>query len=214
MSSTSVSLRAPLRLPERGGSSRLQFGSNDLVLEQVRGGFTLLWSDGREARRYAFGFGTDGELTLELRAPELPLWVTPRELLAIVPGARWSGYVQVPLVPTLIWRRGGGPPQSVVVVHARDLATEWDEAQGYRCLAPSALYVRFPMRSGEPRAVVPLRITNRSQEVLSPAAIPLRLADADLHELREAIVCSPRRLSWNGSNFVVMEAPTLATSRT
>lgn len=214
MSSSTVSLRAPLRLPDRGGSSRLQFGNNDLVLEQVRGGYTLLWSDGREARRYAFGFGEDGELSLELRAPDSPLWVTPRELLAIVPGARWSGYVQVPLVPTLLWRRHGARPQTVVVVHPRDLATEWHEAHGYRCLAPSALYVRFPMRSGEPRAVVPLRITNRSQDVLSPAAIPLQLLDGDLHELREAIVCAPRRLSWDGGKFVVMEAPTMAGSRT
>lgn len=193
----SLPFQTPLPRPQRGGSTRVQLGSNELVLESVRGGHSLLWFDGREARRFALGLAAIGELALQLRAPQLPLRVAPREVLAIVPGARLRGYLQVPLIPTIVWRSSSG--EAVLVeLPPRDLATEWDDADGALQRCTSTLHVRFPMRSGEPKATIPVVLRNDGGEVLSPAFVPIRFRDADLVESRASLVTMPRRLSWDG----------------
>src|SRR5687767_11334556 len=57
----------PLPRPVRGGCTRVRLGSAEVILEAVRGGHSLLWTNGREARRYAIGLHRDGQLTLQLR---------------------------------------------------------------------------------------------------------------------------------------------------
>ena len=194
-----LTTKTPLALPRRGDSTRVQVGANELVLEAVRGGHTLLWSDGREARRYALGLAADGDLALELRAPRLPLRIVCRELVTLVPGGRLHGYVQVPLVPTIVWQPNAGSEAVLLELAPRELAAEWDDHEGavFRCA--SSLHVRLPMRSGEPRANVPVWLRNDGDTVHAPAHLPLRLADHDLVELRGSLIVRPRRLQWTGA---------------
>jgi hypothetical protein len=200
--SPSLPLFAELPRPSRGGTTRVQLGSSELILERVRGGHSLLWSDGRQARRYALGLGAAGRLGLQLRAPRLPLRVAPRDTISVAPGARLCGYVHVPLVPTLVWRPGDGHDHVLVELQPNELAAEWDDHVGYTFRCASPWLVRFPMRNGEPRAVVPLRLYNRGDAPLCPAALPLRLTDDDLQPLRGSIVAAPRRLQFDGDRGV------------
>lgn len=201
--SPSISLRMPLPLPSRGQSTRVRVGTSELVLESVRGGYSLLWSDGRSARRYSLGLPDDGAMELRFCAPKFPLRVVPRDVLALVPRARLSGYLQVPLVPTLRWLAGDGPGMDVIELAPNDLQAEWDEIQGPWQRCASSLHVRFPMRSGEAKVVVPVHVKNLGRDVLSPPFLPLHLTDGDLREKRDSIVVSPRRLVWNGESFAV-----------
>jgi len=205
-SSLDLPLIVAVPRPNRGGSVRLQPGGCELVLESVRGGHSLLWSDGRTSRRFALGLVDEGKLTLEQRAPRLPLRVITRDVISLVPGGRLRGYLQVPLVPSLVWNREGAPPSVLIELPPRELAAEWDDREGHSFRCPSSLHARFPMRSGEPRAVVPVVLTNPSANVASPPHIPLHLRDADLVELRSTVVVKPRRLRWVGERFV-MDAP-------
>jgi hypothetical protein len=204
--SPSISLRMPLPLPSRGQSTRVRVGTSELVLESVRGGHSLLWSDGRSARRYSLGLPDDGVMELRFCAPKFPLRVVPRDVLALVPRARLSGYLQVPLVPTLRWLAGPGPGLDVIELAPNDLQAEWDESQGPWQRCASSLHVRFPMRSGEAKVVVPVHVKNLGRDVLSPPFLPLHLTDADLREKRDSIVVAPRRLVWNGEAFAAVAA--------
>ena len=56
-----------MELPGHGDATRVQVGRAELVLENRRGSFSLLWSDGREARRYVLGLTDSGQLSVELR---------------------------------------------------------------------------------------------------------------------------------------------------
>jgi hypothetical protein len=199
MDSSLLTTKTPLPRPQRGASTRVQVGSNELVLEAVRGGHTLLWCDGREARRYALGLCADGELSLELRAPRLPLRVVCRELLTLVPGGRLHGYVQVPLVPTIVWQPLDSGATTLVELSPRELAAEWDDGDGavFRCA--SSFHVRLPMRNGEPRANVPVWLRNGGNAAFAPAFLPLRLLDSDLVPLRGSLIVRPRRLQWTGA---------------
>lgn len=194
----SLQFATPLPLPQRGSSTRVRLGANELVLESVRGGQSLLWSDGREARKFALAVPANGQLSLELRSPPGPLRIATREVLAIVPNGRLRGYLQVPLVPTIVWRTAGAEPLVVVDLQPRELTTEWDDAEGATFCCTSSLHVRFPMRSGDPRAVVPVVVRNLGRELLSPAHLPVRLVDAELVPLRGCLAVAPRRLLWNG----------------
>jgi hypothetical protein len=191
---SSLPLRVPLPRPARGSCSRVQLGSSELILESVRGAHSLLWSNGRNARRYVLGLAPHGELVLQLRAPSLPLRIVPREPITLVPGARVAGYVHVGLVPTLSWQDGAGPARELVVLHPDELAAEWDEANGHTLHGASPWYARFPMRNGEPRAIVPVRLANASGAPWSPPHFELELHDAELRSLRGSIVVAPRRV--------------------
>ena len=199
--SPAPSLRSPVARPARGASTRLQLGSSDLVLECVRGGYTLLWTNGRQARRFVLGLPAHGELALELRAPKLLVRVVPRELVTVVPGGRVAGYLQVSLVPTLVWSGDAGQRHTVVELAAEDQAAEWDEQLGHALHTSSPWCVRFPMRSGEPRVVVPVRVCNRSDRLLAPASFDLRLRDAELRVLRGSVVVPPRRFECVGDRW-------------
>lgn len=191
-------LYTPLARPARGGSTRVQCGNHELVLEATRGGYSLLWLDGREARRYAVGLAVDGTLGLALRAPRLPVRVIVRDTLALAPHARLRGYVQVPLVPTIVWRDADGDEQLLTEFPRAELAAEWDDREGtvHRCVSP--FHVRFPIPGAEPRATVPVWIGNPTERVASPAFVPLQLKDEELLELRGGVAVLPRRLRWNG----------------
>lgn len=206
--SPSPSLIVPLSRPARGGGTRVQLGAAEIVLESVRGGHTLLWSDGRQARRYTLGLADEGQLTLQLKAPRLPVRVVPRDVLAVVPGGRLRGYVQVPLVPTLMWHDALGRGHALIELQPGELQAEWDDVVGHSFQSPSAWHVRFPMRNGEPRAVVPIRLVNQSAAVLSPGHLAIALSDDELTPLRGSIVAAPRRLRWLGDRFA--EAPVVA----
>ncbi|MBM4061669.1 MAG: hypothetical protein FJ265_11325 [Planctomycetes bacterium] len=194
-------LNAPLPLPARGASTRVRIGAHELVLEAVRGGYVMLWSDGREARRHALGLGPPGGLVLQLKAPRLPLLVATREVLAVVPMGRVRGYLQVPLVPTVVWQGDHGPAAPILELLPRELAAEWDERDGATFRCTSSWHVRFPVRTGEARATVPVVLRNRSTSMLSPASVPLRVQDASLTVARGGVVAAPQRLDWDGAVF-------------
>lgn len=190
----------PLPLPARGASTRLRVGGGELLLEAVRGGHSLLWSDGRNARRYALGLAARGALALQLRVPRLPVRVVPREVVVVVPGARLCGYVQVPLVPTLV-AGGDGTPQVLLELPPSDLVAEWDDdGPWFRVCSP--WFVRFPVPGVEPRLVVPLRLHNRGDVVLSPAHLRLELHDDERTPLRGSLVARARRLVGSGDRLV------------
>lgn len=192
----SLSLHHALPLPLRGQSTRLQLGANELVLESVRSGHTLLWSNGRDARRYHLGLRADGRLALRLRAPKLPLRVVLRDVLAIVPGGRVSGYLHLPLVPTLGWTGADGASFEVIELLPPDLQGEWDDETGPWLHCPTSLHVRFPMRTGDAKVVVPVRLHNDSRSLVSPAYLPVPITDPQLREKRGCVVVAPRRLRW------------------
>lgn len=199
----------PLARPAHGSASRVQLGRVELVLENCRGSYSLLWSDGRESRRYVLGLSASGQrntgqyamgqLSVELRAPRLPLHIMPRELLTLVPGARLRGFLTVPLVPTVVWRNQLDQPQVLIELHPEALQGHWQEDTGHSLRCGASWLVRFPFQTGEPQLVVPIRLYNDSREPASPSHLELSVEDADLIELRGAILLRPRRLHWNGS---------------
>jgi hypothetical protein len=125
-----------------------------------------------------------------------------RETLVLAPGGRLRGYVQVPLIPTLFGLREGGAPVRLVEFTTGELAPEWDEANGLLLRTTGSWLVRFPMPTGEPRVVVPLRLRNDDAAVASPGECELLLRPEDLVELRGALITAPRRLAWNGQGLV------------
>jgi hypothetical protein len=172
------------------------------VLEAVRGGHALVCSDGREARRFAIGLGPGNELTVELRAPRLPVRLLPRDTIALAPRSRLRGYVQVALVPTIVCHSVTGSSRVLIELPPRELAPEWDDRLGTVLRVVSALHVRFPVRGAEPKAIVPIRFVNPTSDVACPGHVPLTLLDAELKSLRGAIVAAPRRMAWNGELLV------------
>ncbi len=180
------------------------------MLEGVRGGLSLLWTDGREARRFALGVASGGDLALALRAPRLPVHVAARETIALGPRGRLRGYVQIPLVPTVTLGSGTSEPLVLLELPTRGLAPEWDDRSGTVYRAASPLLVRFPVPAPEPRAIVPLWIANPTASVACPGHLPIDLVDAELRVLRGSVVARPRRLRWSGdalASFLVERRP-------
>lgn len=194
-------LSMPLPRPATGDSVRLRFGSSELVLECARGSHSLLWLDGREARRFALGLDRGGTLSLAQRTPRLPVRIAVRETITLAPGGRLRGYVQVPLVPTILWHPPAGAARVLIELPRRELIAEWDDRAGTVLRCTSSLHVRFPMRSAEPRATVAVRLANPTDLVASPAYLPMQLDDAELVERRGTVVALPRRLRWTGETF-------------
>lgn len=203
---TTLSRAVPVALPAHGHATRVQVGRAELVLENRRGSFSLLWSDGREARRFVLGLCERGALTVELRVPRLPLRCVPRDVVTLVPGARLRGYVTVPLVPTVMWRAPGASPEPLVELLPDDLQGVWDERDGHAFQVDVGWLSRFPFRSGAAQAVVPLRLANAGEQVASPGHLDVSLSDDGLWELRGALVARPQRLVFGGSERVTPAA--------
>lgn len=205
-SPNALALNVPMALPRRGDATRVQLGRAELVLEHARGGYSLLWSDGRETRRYVLGLRDDGRLRIELRAPRLPVEVVCREALTLVPGARLCGYVTIPLVPTLTWRGADGAAVTLVELHPQELRGQWHEHRGHSFRCAASWLVRFPFRTGDPQVVVPLRLYNAAAEVVCPAHLPIACTDRELVAMRGSIVVRPQRLTWRSAELVDSEA--------
>ena len=183
-----------LPLPDRGRSARFRVGTLELVLETVRGGTTLLCLDGQQTRTWSLGLPRNGELRVLCCAPRLPLLVEPRDPLVLAPRGRLRGYVQVPLVPTIVWQ-GNACQETVAELLPTTLGAEWDETTGgcvQRCSSPFTQ--KLPPASNTPRAVVPVVIANGSDRVQGPVALPLRVTDRELRPLRGLAIAAPRRL--------------------
>jgi len=196
-----LQLSQPMPRPGKGEAVRLELGQSELVLEQCAGSCSLLWSNGREARRYILGLSATGQLSLELRAPRVALSVVPREMITIVPRARLRGFLTLPLVPTVVWRDGVGKQQTLVELYPQALQGHWHESTGHVAQCSASWLVRFPFQGGEPQVVVPLRIYNDSQGPVCPGQLEMTISDDDLVELRGAILVRPKRLRWNGSSM-------------
>lgn len=193
-----LALSTPLLRPAPGGSTRVRIGRFELVLEAVRGGHSLLWVDGRQARRFALGLGSIKQLSLQLEPPAWPCRVVMRETLVLAPGGRLRGYVQLPLVPAVLGQRDDGQDLRLLELANADLAGEWDERLGTTFRVTSSWHVRFPMPTGEARATVPLYLHNDGNELLAPADVPVHLRRDELFVRRGSLVAAPRRLRWNG----------------
>lgn len=197
-------LRVALPRPGRAASTRVHLGTSEVVLEAVRGGHCLLWTNGKQSKRFVLGVPDRGALTLELRAPKYPVRVVPRESIAIGPGGRVAGYLQVALTPTLTWsERQGAAGEVLVELPPEDQTAEWEERGGFVLHASSPWFVRFPLRNGEPRAIVPIRMVNRTASVQMPPFVEVALRTDELTALRGSVVVAPRRLRWTGSRVEV-----------
>ena len=192
-----------LELPGHGEATRIQVGRAELVLENRRGSYSMLWSDGREARRFILGITGAGKLSVELRAPRLPLTCVPRDVLTMVPGARIRGYLTIPLVPTIVWRAQLEQPQSLVELIPSELEGTWDPESGHAFRVGVDWLSRFPFRSGAVQCVVPIRLCNAGDLVACPSSLELKIADDDLFELRGALIVRPRRLRWSSDQRFV-----------
>lgn len=197
---------APLALPAHGEATRVQVGRAEMVLENRRGSYSLLWSDGREAQRFVLGLHGAGKLSVELRAPRLPLTCVPRDVLTLVPGARIRGYLTVPLVPTVVWREQLDQPKSLIELVPSDLEGTWDSDAGHAFRVGVNWLTRFPFCSGAVQCVVPVRLHNGSGQVACPSSLQLSLADQDLAELRGALVVRPRRMRWSSEDRFLEDA--------
>jgi hypothetical protein len=186
---------AHLPRPQPGQSGRFRLGRVELVLEPVRGGYSLLCLDGTQARTWSLGLARDGELWLACRVPRWPLRIALKDTLVLVPKSRVRGYVHVPLVPTLCWRTPDGAEATVAELLPPLLSAEWDELRG-TCTQSwtSPLFQRLPPADGEPRAMLPLTIRNDGPRMQSPESLPVALADAELQACRGHLVAPPRRL--------------------
>ncbi len=191
---TALARSVLLPRPTRGRMSRVQIGRAELVLEHNRGSYSLLWSDGRDSRRYVLGLSTDGQLSIDLMAPSLPIHVVPRELIAIVPKARIRGFITIPLVPTVVWRDSSGRSETLIQLHSPQLQGQWHEETGHSLRSSATWIMRFPFQTGEPQVVVPLRLYNDSSDALCPSHLELEICNDDLFELRGSILVSPRRM--------------------
>lgn len=185
--------------PQHGEAERVQMGRAEIVLENRRGSYSLLWSNGRESMRYVLGLTDRGHLSIELCAPRYPLACMPREAMTLVPGARLRGYVTVPLVPTVIWRTRPDSPERVLELMPQELEGVWTEAAGHAFRVPVTWMTRFPFASAEPHCVVPVRLQNASDAMLSPSQLDIRVQDSDLVEMRGAMVVRPRRITLHAS---------------
>jgi hypothetical protein len=187
--------QAQLPRPDRGGSRRFQLGRLELILEPVRGGYTLLCLDGSKARTWSLALARHGELWLQCRLPRWPLRVGLQDTMVLVPHSRTHGYVQVPLVPTVVWRAEGRPELVVAELMPAALAAEWDEVTSAVVQrSTSAFLQRLPLPDEQPRGVVPLTVRNDSDAVQSPDALPIALRDDELRVCREHLIAMPRRL--------------------
>lgn len=181
--------------PEHGDAERVQLGRAEIVLENRRGSYSLLWSNGRESKRYVLGLTDEGHLSLELCAPRYPLACMPREVMTLVPGARLCGYVTVPLVPTVIWRTRPDSPQRLLELLPLDLEGVWTKDAGHAFRVPVTWMTRFPFAAAEPHCVVPLRLRNASSSVLSPSQLEFSVTDSELVEKRGTLVVRPKRIT-------------------
>lgn len=200
MTLDSLRLRTRLAVPRNGGTSRVQIGGNEWIVEAARGSTQVLWHAGRDARRYVLGVPDHGVLELALVPPMFTVHVQVRETMALVPGARVRGYVQIPLVPRLEWHGADAAPCTLLEFPPDSLATEWEgQAIVHTCVSP--WFARFPMHGGEAVVTVPVRVRNDGREPCSPHHLPIALAARELYELRHRIVAAPRRLRWDGRSF-------------
>jgi hypothetical protein len=189
---------SPLPRPEPGQSERFRLGHLELVLEPVRGGYSLLCLDGQSARTWTLGLAEQGELWIECRVPQWPLRVALKETLVLVPGGRVRGYVEVPLVPAISWRTADGAVADVAEMLPALLSTEWDDVRGtvtHRWTSP--LFQRIPPAGAEARAVVPLALANCGPRMQSPESLPVQLTHGELQSCRGHLVASPRRLRFD-----------------
>lgn len=191
---------APLPIPGRGTSQRFRLGRIELVLEPVRGGYSLLCLDGESARTWSLGLTgqgstVQGSLWLQCRLPRWPLRVSLKDTLVLVPHSRVRGYVQVPLVPTLVWRSPGRVDGVVAELLPAALSAEWEETSSAVVLRWSSPFLqRLPLPDDMPRGIVPLWIANRSDAIQGPDALPVSVHDDEMHACRGHLVAAPRRL--------------------
>ena len=177
----------------------MSMGRAEIVLENRRGSYSLLWSNGRESKRYVLGLTDQGHLSIELCAPRYPLVCMPREAMTLVPGARLRGYVTVPLVPTVIWRTRPDSPERLLELLPLELEGVWTEAAGHAFRVPVTWMTRFPFAGAEPHCVVPVRLKNASDAVVSPGQLEISVQDSDLIEMRGTMVVRPKRITLHAS---------------
>lgn len=202
--------RTALPRPPRGGATRLSCGACDGLLEAGRGGYAFLWSDGRTGQRVHLGVPADGELALVLAPPRSLVRVVLREPVVLAPGARLRGYVGVPLAPTLTWTDGDGVEHVLHAFAAGDLASEWDERSGHVQVSTSPWFQRFPVRVGDLRAIVPVRIRHAGRSPFEAPFLPIGLGPADLTSARGALIARPRSFQTVGDGLAERRREPLA----
>jgi hypothetical protein len=198
-------LRTFLPIPAEGETVRITKGALSLVLRRERGVLCLLTHQGDGERRHLLGLPRAGELELLARAPEHRIRVAISDALTLAPGGRIRGYVAVALPHRLVWRRTNGEAEPLLDVLPRELKTSWlGEGQdgGYIHETESAFHLQRHQVQADILAMVPVLLTNASDHAVSPLALTVSIRDRDLREISDAIVASPRRLTFGDGDQV------------
>lgn len=196
-------LTLPLPLPAEGEAVRVQKGPWQIVVERVRGGFTLLAHDGQVERRWFVGVPDGGGLVLRSRVPRYPVRVRLGESVTLAPGGRLRGYVGLPLSHEVMWSDPHGALMPVAAMVAPDLETSWlGEAAGYVHHTSGRFMLDLAGPESDSIVMVPMVLRNARSCLVSPTEVTVVLRNADLREVRRRIVAAPRALVFSDTDRV------------
>jgi hypothetical protein len=194
-----------LSIPQEGQTVKVSKGPLELVLRKERGALCLLTHEGDHEKRHLLGLPKSGHLELHVRAPEHRVQVHVTDAMTLAPGGRIRGYVAVALPHRLIWRRPNGKAEPLLDVLPRELKTSWlgeGSNGGYIHETESAFHLHRDEVRADILAMVPVLLLNACERTLSPVKLTISLRDRDLREVGDAIVASPRRLSFGDDDQV------------
>jgi hypothetical protein len=198
-------------MPEEGETIQVRKGPLSLVLRKERGALCLLTHQGDQEKRHLLGLPKAGHLELQARAPEHRIQVNISDAMTLAPGGRIRGYVAVALPHRLVWRRPDGKAEPLLDVLPRELKTSWlgeesgtgtGSGGGYVHETESAFHLQRNEVRADILAMVPVLLVNACERTLSPVKVTITLRDRDLREVGDAIVASPRRLSFGDHDQV------------
>jgi len=194
-----------LPIPEEGQTVRISKGPLSLVLRKERGALCLLTHQGDQEKRHLLGLPKAGHLELHARAPDHRIQVHVSDAMTLAPGGRIRGYIAVALPHRLVWRRPNGKIEPLLDVLPRELKTSWlgeGSGGGYIHETESAFHLQREEVRADILAMVPVLLLNACERTLSPDTLTISLRDRDLREVGDAIVASPRRLSFGDHDQV------------
>ncbi len=194
-----------LPIPGEGETVRINKGALSLVLQKQRGALCLLTHQGESEKRHLLGLPKAGQLELHARTPEHRIRVRVSDAITLAPGGRVRGYVAVALPHRLIWRRPNGRAEPLLDILPRELKTSWlgeGKDGGYIHETESAFHLQRDEVRADILAMVPVLLLNTCEHAVSPIALTVSLRDRDLREVGDAIVASPRRLTFGNNDQV------------
>jgi hypothetical protein len=205
-------LRQFIELPPVEGSTTLDLGCRQLVVERRRGAILVWWHDGSGRVERTLGLPNQpGRLELWLRPPPHPLHVQLSCPVWLVSGGRVHGYLQLPAAYELAWTdakaRNPVALQTLTAVRGMKLAWSDDPAGGhYRMHCESRLHEAPVGPHGDLTWIwTPVRLSYRGPDVLTVQTITIELEVGELWRRRGHLLAMPRRFRFGGAGQVDTE---------